>query len=465
MNESRRPRLGVLGLMLGAYEPIFPGIVARQERWLASVLEGHSDLAEFTFPGAALDRPGIEERVAAFNREDLDGILIFLLTYSQGLHLVRAMQDNRLPLALALVQPDDEASERFEELDLTVNQGIHGAQDNANALLRAGIPCAFFAGSRLDSGFGRFVDDFAQAARTARALRRMRIAVVGRLAGMGDVVGDDAAFFRKVGPELVLDSVGNLYRYVSGVSDVDVAKQVARDREIFEIDPKLGTESHEEAARLYLGIRRWLVEGGYAGYTAHFEEFAADGRFCQLPLLAASHLMAEGYGYAAEGDGMTAALVATVRLLSGNVNFSEMYMMDFERNAILFSHQGEGNWATGREDRKPRLIDRFLGEGGLSNPPTPIFMPEPGPATVAAIVHIGGERFRIVASCGDILDEPGLPRCEQPHFFFRPSNGVRIVATRWLELGASHHEAIAFGDIRGRLERLCRILDIEYAEV
>lgn len=83
-------------------------------------------------------------------------------------------------------------------------------------------------------------------------------------------------------------------------------------------------------------------------------------------------------------------------------------MMDFAREAILLCHAGEGNWAMCRRDKKPFLMDRVFNEGGLSNPPTPIFTPEPGPAGVMSLVHVGGERFRLVYAPGEILDECSL---------------------------------------------------------
>ena len=142
MNEPKKPRLGVLALMLAAYEPLFPGITEAQRRYLTGVLDGLSATADFVFPKIALCREDMEELTAQYNRDDLDGIVIFLLSYAQGQYLVRALQRNRLPLALALIQPDETAGADFEEWELTVNQGIHGSQDCANALMRAGIPCA-----------------------------------------------------------------------------------------------------------------------------------------------------------------------------------------------------------------------------------------------------------------------------------------------------------------------------------
>lgn len=461
----KKPTLGVLALMLGAYEPLFEGIKARQESYVKSVLSDLKEEADFLFYGAACGREEIEAYTMRYNQEGADGILILLLSYSQGQYLVRAMQNNRLPIALALIQPDETVLDDFEEIDLTVNQGIHGSQDNANCLMRAGIHAAYYAGSRLDGELNRFVEDFGHAAQTAQALKSMKIGVIGKLAGMGDVISDDMAFFRKIGPEFIYDSIGTIYSCCEAVTPSEIDAQIKKDRETFDVDENLTYEVHGYAVKLYLGIKKYLEQGGYAGYTAHFEEFGADGRFLQLPLLAASHLMADGYGYAAEGDATTAALVAAAHMLCGNANFSEMYMMDIQRNAILFCHAGEGNWATARKDRKPRLIDRYFSEGGLANPPTPIFTPEVGKATVVTLTHIKGDHFRMIAATGSILDKYDLKKCDMPYFFFEPDSGVQSCVTSWLEQGGTHHETVLLGDQTKRLKLLCDMLGVEFVKL
>ncbi|MBP0652003.1 arabinose isomerase, partial [Mycobacterium tuberculosis] len=80
----------------------------------------------------------------------------------------------------------------------------------------------------------------------------------------------------------------------------------------------------------------------------------------------------------------------------------EMYAMDFELDAALQSHMGEGNWKIARKDKKPKLIDRFLGIGGLDNPPTVLFQGEPGPATLVSLVSLGADKYRLVVSQGTI---------------------------------------------------------------
>lgn len=465
MNLQRKPRLGVLALMLEGYEPLFPGITRRQTDYVHALLEHLAPAAEFIFPGPAVNAGDMARLVGRYNAEGADGILILLLSYAQGQYLAHALRENCLPLALALVQPDESVGVDFGELELTVNQGIHGSQDCANALLRAGIPCEFYAGPRADGQLLTFVSDFAAAAATARDMRSMRIGVIGRLAGMGDVVTDDMAVYRQLGPEFVYDSIGAVQSRCAAVRREDIDERLAYEREVFDVDPAMPPERHAEAVRMYLGLKRYLEDNGYAGYTAHFEEFGADGRFTQLPLLAASSLMADGYGYAAEGDATAAMWMAAMTRLCGPSDFSEMYMMDFARDAILLCHAGEGNWALCRKDRKPFLMDRVFLEGGLSNPPTPIFCPEPGPAGVMSLAYLGDGKFRLVYAGGEILDECGLRGCDMPYLFFAPSSGLRPCVTAWLEKGGTHHEVIVPGRWEARIRLLCRILGIEFTPV
>src|SRR5207248_7789328 len=194
--------------------------------------------------------------------------------------------------------------------------------------------------------------------------------------------------------------------------------------EIFDVAPDLPRERHAYAARLELAIRAMIHDGDYAGFSFHFDSFGGDGRFEQLPLLAASDLMADGYGFAAEGDANTASLMCAAQAMIGDAHFSEMYAMDWERDSVLISHMGEGNWRIARKDRPVRLIDRELGIGGLDNPPTPVFSAQPGPATTAALIPLAGGRYRLLVGRGQVLDTPELPKVEMHHFHFRPNAGM-----------------------------------------
>src|SRR5207302_4993424 len=204
-----------------------------------------------------------------------------------------------------------------------------------------------------------------------------------------------------------------------------ITELIASHHERFEVASDLPRERHEYAAKIELALRGMLTDNGYQAFSFHFDSIGGDGRFRQLPLLAASDLMADGYGYAAEGDTNTASLMCAGQTLIGDAHFSEMYAMDWELDSVLISHMGEGNWKIARRDRPIKLIDRELGIGRLANPPTPVFSAEPGAATTAALIPLEGEYYRLVVGRGEGLDPPELPKVEMHYFHFRPERGMR----------------------------------------
>ena len=221
--------------------------------------------------------------------------------------------------------------------------------------------------------------------------------------------------------------------------------QLAADRERFEVAADLPAS----ATRTRRGWRsrsgRCCEDRGYAGFTFHFDSFGGDGRFQQLPLLAASNLMADGYGFAAEGDVNTAALMCAAHVrCRASAHFSELYAMDWELDSVLVSHMGEGNWRIARRDRPIRLIDRPLGIGRLDNPPTPVFARRAGAGDDGRTGPARRARDAAASSgtapCSTRLS---CRRCEMHHFHFRPDAGMERFMDRWLTLGGAaslrHH--------------------------
>lgn len=466
MIEQRKPKIGFLGIMQELYDDEIPDITEHQEQYAREVCNKLSEVADWQFPGAARNRGDIEEIAGSFNQQRLDGIMIVMLTYGPAMRTIRALQNNNLPLLLANIQPQSEVTTDWDMDDLTYNQGIHGAQDMANTMLRTvGEGFEVISADWKSDEFEDHVGDWANAAKTVSELKRMKIASIGKMHGMGDTLTDEAAFTRIIGPEVNREYIGQVFRNMENTGREEVEEQMATDRERFDVDDDMPEKNFRYAARMYLGFKKLLEEENYAGFSAHFDTFKGDGRFEQVNMLAASNLMAEGYGYAAEGDTNTASMVAAGHILSGDAHFTEMYAMDFKRESMLMSHMGEGNWRIARKDEPVRLANRSLGIGGLNNPPTTVFRAEPGPATIVSLVHLVGEDFRLVVAQGEILDSQKYPAIEMPYFHFKPDSGLRACNDSWLKAGGTHHQTLLSGDHRQKWRMLCNMLDIEYVEV
>ncbi len=466
MSTRRQPRIGLLGIMQELYDDMIPGITERQARYAESVAERLSGVADVRFLRPARNREDIETICYEFVAQDVDGIVIVMLTYGPAMRSVRAMLELSVPLALANIQPERSVTPEWDMADLTYNQGIHGAQDQANALLRAGVPFSVMTGDWRSDEFERAFEDWARAAQAITALKRAQIGLIGYpMNGMGDIRYDPPAMLRRIGPAVINEDLGPLVARIEAVTDAEVNVVLDRHRDQFEIADDLPHEGHAYAARFEVALRGLLEDKDYAGFSFHFDSIGGDGRFKQLPLLAASDLMADGYGFAAEGDTNTTALMCAAQTMIGDAHFSEMYAMDWELDSVLISHMGEGNWRIARRDRPIKLIDRELGIGRLDNPPTPVFSAEPGPATTAALVPLEGELYRLVVGRGEVLDTPELPKVEMHYFHFRPERGVRAFMDDWLSLGGPHHFVTNLGEHADRWRRLAELLELDYVEI
>jgi L-arabinose isomerase len=438
-----RPRIGLLGIMQSLYDEMLPGIAERQAGYAAEIAAALDGVAEVHVTTPVKEREDAERVMRELEGQQLDGLLIVMLTYGPAMRVARLLAQTPLPICLANIQPVPAVTTEWDMADLTYNQGIHGAQDTANAMVRAGRAFHVVTDDWRADSFRDAIGVWARAAAAVTRWRSLKVGVFGyAMNTMGDIRVDEHALIRTLGPQVDALAPGDLHRSAGAVSDDDVRALMADEDARFEVDERLSAQEREDHARMQLGIERILQEGGYGAYSTHFDAIAEDGRFARLPLAAASSLMAKRYGYGAEGDALTAALMCAATWLLGDTQFTEMYAMDFPRDAILMSHMGEGNWRLARDDRPVRLIKRPLGIGGLDDPPTFLFQYATGPATLATLVSLGGDRFRLLVSEGEILDTEELPALEMPYGHFRPDTGVRACMDAWLRFGGPHHQVL-----------------------
>jgi L-arabinose isomerase len=461
-----KPRIGLLGIMQALYDDMIPGITQRQDRYAREVAAQLSEEADFVVGDPVRSREDAERVMQRFENEQLDGVLVIMLTYGPAMRVARLFSENRLPVLLANIQPEPEVTAAWDMADMTYNQGIHGAQDTANAMVRASRPFAVLTDDWKSERFRCDVSRWARAARAITAWRRLSIGVFGyAMNQMGDIRVDENALLRTLGPQIDFLAPGDLYRRMQTVTPAHVSELQRWEDERFEIDPRLSADERDDHARMQLAIEELLDEGGYRAYSTHFDAIGQDGRFTRLPLAAASSLMAKGFGYGAEGDALAAAMVYAGHQLVGAANFTEMYAMDFPSDSILMSHMGEGNYAIARSDRPVRLIKRELGIGRLADPPTFLFQYQPGPATLASLVSLGGEKFRLVVAEGTNLDSAELPALEMPYGQFQPASGVRNCMNAWLAHGGTHHMVMNLGHHSADWRDFCLLAGIEYVSV
>jgi L-arabinose isomerase len=198
--------------------------------------------------------------------------------------------------------------------------------------------------------------------------------------------------------------------------------------------------SLREAARIEVGLRGFLSDGGFKGFTDTFEDLHG---LAHLPGIASQRLMADGFGFGAEGDWKTTALVRAMKVmatgLKGGTSFMEdyTYHLNSKRGLVLGAHMLEICPSIARG--KPSCEIHPLGIGGKADPVRLVFDTPPGPAINASIVHIGN-RFRLLVNEVDVVNpQKPLPKLPVARAVWIPKPNLETGAAAWIHAGGAHH--------------------------
>ena len=283
--------------------------------------------------------------------------------------------------------------------------------------------------------------------------------------------GDKVAAEAKLGYSVNTHGVGDLVAAMNAIEDRAIDGLCADYEDQYTVADALrkGGERHEALrynARQELGLRAFLEDGRFLGFTDTFEDLHG---LTQLPGLAVQRLMADGYGFAGEGDWKTSALVRAMKVighgLPGGTSFMEDYTYDMnpDGHLVLGSHMLEvcPSIASG----KPAVEIHPLGIGGKDDPVRMVFDAPGGPAVNAALMDLGN-RFRLLVNEVDAIAPPQpLPKLPVARAVWKCRPDFKTACAAWIYGGGAHHTGYSYAVTTEHLEDLAEIAGIEVAVI
>ena len=221
-----------------------------------------------------------------------------------------------------------------------------------------------------------------------------------------------------------------------------------------------------DGARIELGLRAFLEQGGFKGFTDTFEDLHG---LKQLPGLAAQRLMADGYGFAGEGDWKTCALVRAMKVIAADLPGGTSFMEDYtyhlhpDGHLVLGSHMLEicPSIAAG----KPRVEVHPLGIGGKEDPVRLVFDAAAGPAINASLVDLGN-RFRLIVNEVDAIKPPhALPKLPVARAVWKCRPDFKTACAAWIHAGGAHHTGYSYAVTTEHMEDFAEIAGLELAVI
>jgi L-arabinose isomerase len=401
--------------------------------------------------------------------ESCVGIIAWMHTFSPARMWIAGLSVLRRPLLHLHTQFDRDLPWAEIDMDyMNLNQSAHGDREFGYLETRLGVARKTVVGHWADPAVQARIGTWARAAGGWREAQGLRVARFGD--NMRDVAVTEGD---KVGAQLALGASVNGYG-VDGLSAAvreapvgDVAQLVAEYEERYELAAPLRSGAArrgalEEAARIEVGLRAVLSQGGFAAFTDTFEDL---GDLRQLPGIAVQRLMADGFGFGAEGDWKTAALLRIVKAMAeglpGGTSFMEDYVYHLGPGGakVLGAHMLEvcPSIAAGR----PSCEIHPLAIGGREDPVRLVFTAPPGPGVVVCLIDVGG-RLRLIANEVDVVAPDGdLPRLPVARAVWTPRPDLSTAAEAWLTAGGSHHTVFTMALDVEALRDLAQIAGIE----
>ncbi len=397
------------------------------------------------------------------------GLITWMHTFSPAKMWIGALKMLRKPFLHLHTQFNRDLP--WAEIDMNfmnLNQAAHGDREFGFLAARMRLNRKVIVGFWQEEEVIRELAAWTRAACGWHDAQGMKIARFGdNMRNVAVTEGDKVDAQIRLGYSVGAFGVGDLAQRVRQVTDAELDQLAAEYDESYEVAETLRSGGAQrgalrEAARIEIGLRHFLEEGGYTAFTDNFEDLHG---LEQLPGVAVQRLMADGYGFGGEGDWKTAALVRTMKVMSAGLKAGTSFMEDYtyhlnDGGQVLGAHMLEICPSIAGD--RPSLQIHPLSIGGKADPVRLVFTAPPGPALCAAVMDMG-DRFRMIVNEVDVIaPKQPLPKLPVARALWIPRPSLKVAATTWILAGGAHHTGFSQALTSQHLEDFAEIAGMEF---
>ena len=401
------------------------------------------------------------------------GVVAWMHTFSPAKMWIGGLTELRKPLVHLHTQYNRDLPWADIDMDfMNLNQAAHGDREFAFIQTRLRRGRKTVVGHWADPAVATRLGAWARAAAGWHEAHGLKVARFGdNMRHVAVTEGDKVEAQARLGFSVNGYGVSELAERVGAVAEPDVDALVGAYEDAYDVGPALraGGARHAElrtAARIEAGLRGFLEDGGFGAFTDTFEDL---GALEQLPGIGVQRLMADGYGFGAEGDWKAAALVRILKVMAGGLPGGTSFMEDYTYHLgdpvpeVLGAHMLEVCPSLTRD--RPSCEIHPLSIGGRSDPVRLVFDASPGPGLIVGLADLG-DRFRLIASEVDLVaaDAP-LPNLPVARAVWRPRPSLATAAEAWLMAGGPHHTALTTSLDAEAIADFADIADIELVTI
>ncbi len=397
------------------------------------------------------------------------GLITWCHTFSPSKMWINGLKLLRKPVAHLHTQHNQDIPWSSIDMDfMNLNQAAHGDREHGFIMSRMRLNRKVVVGFWQESSVQKKLGAWARAAAAWSDWQGAKFARFGdNMREVAVTEGDKVAAQIRFGYSVNGYGVGDVVQSVNAVTNASIGKLVQEYEDAYEVaaDLRKGGARHDsvrEAARIELGLRAFLKAGGFKGFTTTFEDLHG---LVQLPGISAQRLMADGYGFGAEGDWKTAALLRAMKVMATGLPGGTSFMEDYTYHLTPGSKQVLGahmlEICPSIADGKPSLQVHPLGIGGKADPARLVFNTPAGPGLNASLIDIGN-RFRLLVNEVEVVaPEQPMPKLPVAQALWVPKPNFEDACACWIYAGGAHHTGFSQAVTTEMLEDFAEIAGIE----
>jgi L-arabinose isomerase len=394
------------------------------------------------------------------------GLVLWMHTFSPAKMWIRGLTALKKPYVHLHTQFNQDLPWATIDMDfMNLNQSAHGDREFGYIGARLNRGRKVVVGHWKNAEVLRKLDVWCRAACAWNDAQGMKLGRIGdNMREVAVTEGNKVSAQIQLGWAVNTQGVGDVAQLVNAATDSEVEKLMAEYQATYNIPDKSPATmaAIRDAARIELGLRAFLKEGGYSAFTTTFQDLHG---LKQLPGLPAQRLMADGYGFGGEGDWKTAALVRAMKVmaagLKGGTSFMEDYTYHLEpgNEQVLGAHMLEV--CPSIADGKPNIEVHPLGIGGKEPPARLVFNSMSGPAINASLIDLG-PRFRLILNEVDAVPAKApLPKLPVARVLWKARPSLATAAEAWILAGGAHHTGYSQAVTHEHLEDFAEMAGIE----
>ncbi|MFH0759998.1 MAG: L-arabinose isomerase [Bacteroidota bacterium] len=375
------------------------------------------------------------------------GIITWMHTFSPAKMWIAGLKALQKPILHLHTQFNRDIPWSDIDMDfMNLNQSAHGDREYGFMLTRMRLERKVVVGHWQDSDVQARIGVWSRVANAWLDAQGAKFARFGdNMREVAVTEGDKVEAQLKFGWSVNGFAIGDLVKHVDAVSDSAISTLTAEYESRYNVAPALRkggvkNESLREAARIEIGLRSFLEEGNFKGFTDTFENLRG---LVQLPGIAVQRLMNDGYGFGAEGDWKMAALLRAMKVMAtglpGGNTFMEEYTYHLDPSGMLSLGAHMLEICESVAEGKPSCEVHPLRIGGKADPVRLCFNVAAGSAINVTLLDMGS-RFRILANEVEaVKPEHDLPKLPVARVLCNPKPDLVKAATAWIYAGGAHH--------------------------